>query len=164
MDLGGNVEVFTSDGLHASPQIFEWEMNILVPGVRMFSVSLEPGTEHIGLSTLAEELGSQLFHKVFPGLITPFGLPIECFPIYEAMLEKNPSLEENVNVMLQGAVAESTSLQYGAVVREFHQFCVAEKKVFPHFTEFTVLEFVSINFSRPAFGPISYFAGSFGYD
>jgi hypothetical protein len=47
-DLGGNVEVSTSDGLHASPQIFEQEMNILVPGVRMFSVSLEPGTEHIG--------------------------------------------------------------------------------------------------------------------
>jgi hypothetical protein len=42
----------------------------------------------------------------------------------------------------QGAVAESMSLQYGAVVREFHQFCVAEKKVFPHFTESTLLEFV----------------------
>jgi hypothetical protein len=82
MDLGGNVEVSTSDGLHASPQIFERKMNILVPEVRMFSVSLEPGTEHIDLPTLAEEPDSQLFHKVFPGLITPFGLPIECFPIY----------------------------------------------------------------------------------
>jgi hypothetical protein len=126
MDLGGNVEVSTSDGLHASPQNFERKMNILVPGVRMFSVSLEPGTEHTGLPTLAEEPGGQLFHKVFPGLITPFGLPIECFPIYEVMLDKNPSLAEAVNVMLQGAVAESTSLQYGAVVRECHRFCVAE--------------------------------------
>jgi hypothetical protein len=64
------------------------------------------------------------------------------------MLDKNPSLVEAVNVMLQGAVVESTSLQYGAVVREFRQFCVAKKKVFPHFTESTVLEFVAISFSR----------------
>jgi hypothetical protein len=119
MDLGGNVEVSTSDGLHASPQSFEQEMNILVPGVRMFCVSLEPGTEHICLPTLVEEPGGQLFHKVFPGLITPFGLPIECFPM-EGMLDKNLSLVMAVNVMLQGAVAESTFLQYGAVVLEFH--------------------------------------------
>jgi hypothetical protein len=57
MDLGGNVEVSTSDGLHASPQIFERKMNILVPGVRMFIVLLEPGSENMGLPTLAEELG-----------------------------------------------------------------------------------------------------------
>jgi hypothetical protein len=88
MDLGGTVEVSTSDGLHASPQIFERKMNILVLGVCMFSVFLEPGTEDIGLSTRAEEPGGQLFHKVFLGLITPFGLPIECFPIYEAMLDR----------------------------------------------------------------------------
>jgi hypothetical protein len=147
MNLGGNVEVSTSDGLRASAQIFEQEVNTSVPGVRMFSVSLDPDIQHIGFPTLAEEPGGQIFHKVFPGLITPFGLPIECFPIYEAMLDKNPSLVEAVNVMLQGAVAESTHLQYGAVVREFHQFCVAEKKVFPHFTEATVLEFVAIKFS-----------------
>jgi hypothetical protein len=101
MDLGGNVEVSTSDGLHASPQIFERKMNILVTGVCTFSVSLEPGTEHIDSPTLAEEPGSKIFHKVFPGLITPFGLRS---PIYEAMLDKNPSLVEAVNVMLQGAV------------------------------------------------------------
>jgi hypothetical protein len=122
-------------------------MNILVPGVRMFSVSLEPGTEHICLPTLVEEPGGQSFFQSFPGLITPFGLPIECFP-KEGMLDKNLSLVMAVNVMLQGAVAESTSLQYGAVVLEFHQFCVAEKIVFPHFTESTVLEFFAISFSR----------------
>ncbi len=42
----------------------------------------------------------------------------------------------------QGAEAESTSLQNGAVVREFNQFCVAEKKVFPILSESTMLEFV----------------------
>jgi hypothetical protein len=44
-------------------------MNILVLGVRM--LMFEPGTDHIGLPTLAEEPGGQLY-QVFPGLITPF--------------------------------------------------------------------------------------------
>jgi hypothetical protein len=64
------------------------------------------------------------------------------------MLDKNSSLVEAVNVMLQGAVAESTSLQYGAVVREFHQFCVAEKKVFPHFIGVYNVGICAISFSR----------------
>ena len=61
-----------------------------------------------------------VYHKQFPGLKTPFDLPIECFPDYEAMLDEDPTCVDTVNVMLRGAVAKSTASNYKSVINRFH--------------------------------------------
>ena len=63
-----------------------------------------------------------VYHKQFPGLKTPFDLPIECFPDYEAMLDEDPTCVDTVNVMLRGAVAKSTASNYKSVINRFHAF------------------------------------------
>jgi hypothetical protein len=65
----------------------------------------------------------QVYHKVFPGLKTTFDLPIECFLMYEKLLEEEGTLVEIVNFMLRGPVAESTAKGYKSVVNRFHAFC-----------------------------------------
>lgn len=50
-----------------------------------------------------------VYHKKFVGLVTPFDLPIECFPEFESMLEEDPDCVDTVNIMLRGAVAKSTA-------------------------------------------------------
>jgi hypothetical protein len=63
-------------------------------------------------------------------------------------LDKKLHFVDAVNVMLQGAVSESTNTQFSAVVREFYQFCQAEKLEFPNFSDATVLEFVAVSFAN----------------
>jgi hypothetical protein len=148
MELGGNVEVETSHEPILPPHLREQEVRATVPGIRIFSVSLNSEAEEVDRPAATDVPTTLIYHKIFPGLKTPFGLPIECFPQYEKMLDKKPHLVEAVNVMLQGAVSESTNTQYGAVVREFYQFCQAEKLDFPNFSDATVLEFVAVSFAN----------------
>lgn len=82
----------------------------------------------------------QIYHKVFAGLKTPFDLPIECFPLFESMLDKGASVDI-VNSMLQGPVAASTASGYKTVVNRFHAFCQDRGFTFPHFSKEAVLQF-----------------------
>jgi hypothetical protein len=82
MELSGTVEIGSSDD---SPALYvtnlrEQEIHSSVPGLRIFSVSIGETADSLPVSG-----SDQIFHKVFPGLKTPFGLPIECFPVYEKM-------------------------------------------------------------------------------
>ncbi len=61
------------------------------------------------------------------------------------MLDKRPNLVDAVNVMFPGAVTESTSAQYNAIVSEFFQFCKNKKADFPNFSAATVLEFIAVH-------------------
>jgi hypothetical protein len=97
-----------------------------------------------------EEEAFQMYGKQFPGLKTPFGLPIECFPIYERMLDANPAAVEQVNVMLKGAVAESTAAGYGSVVARFHNFCTTNGFTFPDFTTEAVINFLQQSMAEGA--------------
>ncbi len=142
------MEIETSGGSVLPPNLREQEVRTSIPGIRIFSVSLNTDAEEIVTAPDTDATDTLIYHKVFPGLKTPFGLPIECFPIYEKMLDKKPHLVEAVNVMLQGAVSESTSSQYGAVVREFFHFYQAEKLEFPAFSDAAVLEFVAVSFAN----------------
>jgi hypothetical protein len=110
MDLGGMVEIESSEdaGVPHAANLREREMQSSVPGLRVFSVSIGEEADSVPVVTGTISGDDQIFHKVFPGLKTPFGLPIECFPVYEKMLDKKPNLVDAVNVMLTGAVAEST--------------------------------------------------------
>jgi hypothetical protein len=83
----------------------------------------------------------QVYHKVFPGLKTPFDLSIECFPMYEKLLEEEWTSVEIVNFMLRGPVAESTAKGYKCVVNRFHAFCAERGYTFPDFTKEAVLRF-----------------------
>ena len=83
-----------------------------------------------------------VYHKHFPGLKTPFQLPIECFPEFESMLDEDPDCVDTVNVMLKGAVAESTAGNYKTVVHRFHNYCMGHGHTFPKFNSAAVLRFV----------------------
>jgi hypothetical protein len=76
------------------------------------AMPIEPAADHF-----------QVYHKVFPGLLTPFDLPIEYFPMYEKLLDEERTSVKIVNVMLRGPVAESTVKGYKTVVNRFHAFC-----------------------------------------
>ena len=83
-----------------------------------------------------------VYHKKFPGLITPFDLPIECFPIFESMLDEDPDCVDTVNIMLKGAVAQSTASNYRSVVNKFHGYCLERGHAFPDFDTNAVIRFV----------------------
>jgi hypothetical protein len=142
MDLGGNVEVETSHEPILLPHLREQEVRATIPGIRIFSVSLNSEAEKVERPAATDLPTTLIYHKIFPGLKTPFGLPIECFPQYEKMLDKKPHLVD------AGAASESTYTQYGTVVREFYQFCQAEKLEFPNFSDATVLEYVAVSFAN----------------
>ena len=40
-----------------------------------------------------------VYHKKFEELVTPFDLPIECFPEFESMLDEDPGCVDTVNIM-----------------------------------------------------------------
>ncbi len=61
-------------------------------------------------------------YKVIPGLTTPGGLPIKCFPAYEALIDRRPELVGAVNEMMRGAVAAGTARQYALAIRHFMGF------------------------------------------
>ena len=83
-----------------------------------------------------------VYHKQFPGLVTPFDLPIECFPLFEAMLDEDPDCVASVNIMLKGAVAQSTASNYRSVVNKFHGYCLERGHAFPDFDTNAVIRFV----------------------
>jgi hypothetical protein len=88
------VEIGSSDD-SAVPHVTnlrEQEIHSSVPGLRIFSVSIGETADSLPLVSDTVSGSDQIFHKVFPGLKTPFGLPIECFPVYEKMLDKRPNL------------------------------------------------------------------------
>ena len=91
-----------------------------------------------------------VYHKQFPGLKTPFNLPIECFPDYEAMLDEDPTCVDTVNVMLRGAVAKSTASNYKSVINRFHAFCMERGQEFPVFQTGAVLRFVKDSYEEGA--------------
>jgi hypothetical protein len=53
-----------------------------------FSVSIGEAADILPVATDTISSNDHIFHEVFPGLKTPFGLPNECFPVYEKMLDK----------------------------------------------------------------------------
>ena len=81
-------------------------------------------------------------HKKFEGLVTPFDLPIECFPEFESMLDEDPGCVDTVNIMLRGAVAQSMASNYKSVVTRFHAYCMERGYGFPKFEASSVLRFV----------------------
>jgi len=65
--------------------------------------------QSVGLPDLSADF--QVYHKVIPGLKTPYDLPIECFPDIEKLLEDGGDVEI-INALLQGLVAASTAAGY----------------------------------------------------
>ena len=72
-----------------------------------------------------------VYHKKFKGPVTPFDLPIECFPEFKSMLDKDP-----------GWVAQSTASNYKSVVTHFHAYCMEWGYEFPKFEASSVLRFL----------------------
>ena len=115
------------------------------PGVRMFLAV--PAQSMLNNPIEGEPQNIQIFHKKLEGLVTPFDLPIECFPEYLAMLEADPAAVAQVNVMMRGAVAESTAGSYKSVVNRFRECCQEKGFEFPYFTKPAVLHFIQAQFA-----------------
>jgi len=95
--------------------------------------------QSVGLPDLSADF--QVYHKVIPGLKTPYDLPIECFPDIEKLLEDGGDVEI-INAMLLGPVAASTAAGYKTVVDRFHCYCMERGYTFPNFTKEAVLKFM----------------------
>jgi len=91
-----------------------------------------------------------VYYKKVEGLITPFDLPVECFPDYEKILDEDPTCVGTVNIMLKGRVTASTASGYKSVVDRFRAFCLEKKYQFPKFTAETALRFVKEAFEKGA--------------
>ena len=116
------------------------------PGVKMFFAARTQSSMNNPIQGDIQEI--KIFHKTFTGLITPFDLPIEFFPEYLAILEKDPAAVKEVNVMMQGAVAESTAKSYKSVVKKFQKYCEEKDFEFPMFSKTAVLCFVKDTFAE----------------
>ena len=106
MDVAAIEEVVTTERIN-SFRNSEQELATGRPGVQMFFAAPTQSSMKNPIQGDVQEI--KIYHKTFAGLITPFDLPIEFFPEYLAMLEKDPSAVKEVNAMIRGAVAESTA-------------------------------------------------------
>ena len=110
-----------------------------LPHMMLASTSADTATAAVAVTGVDN---FQLYYKQFPGLKTPFGLPIECFPVYEALLDDNPAAVEQVNIMLQGPMAQGTAAGYNSVIQRFHGFCLERGYTFPEFSKDAVIRFM----------------------
>ena len=58
------------------------------------------------------------------------------------MLDEDPDCVNSVNIMLKGAVAQSTASNYKTVVNKFHVYCLDRGHAFPNFDTGAVIRFV----------------------
>jgi hypothetical protein len=138
-------------------QYCETEVATAVAGARMFLVqqsSVAGGGASETVEMMAAE-GTQVFYKTYAGLKTPFGLPLEFFPSYEKLLDKDPTLVSAVNIMMRGAVSQATAAQYKPVLLQFHRFCSEHGYVFPYFEPDSVLHFAAA--AQQARKPLGFF-------
>ena len=153
MDVAAEVEVGQDGGVGVAvgPGRFEQfrrqrgkaAVFVAARGVESFVAAAAGGGPKEEETVAVGSLGDfQHYKRHFPGLKTPFQLPIECFPIYEEMLIADPAAVGQVNIMLRGAVAESTAAGYGTVVNRFHGFCMERGYAFPNFNKGAVLNFI----------------------
>jgi len=108
--------------------LIETEVPAGAAGTRIFRVSRGGGGDtgggaDTGAVTHGEDAETEVFYRTIPGLVTPFDLPLECFPAYEAVLNRDPSLAASVSIMMRGDIAVSTAKQYKPVVLQFRDFC-----------------------------------------
>ena len=82
----------------------------------------------------------------FPGLKPLFGLSINQFPQYRALLERDPTLVEAVNVMMYPPVAISTITTYTPSVQKIGEFYEIQGDPFPHISEPTILHYLAQGF------------------
>jgi hypothetical protein len=118
------------------------------PGEKMFIASTSSCYDHTPVDPGDDNF--QVYHKVFEGLKTPFDLPIECFPVYEKMLEEDGTSVDIVNTMLRGPVAESTAAGYKTVINRFNGFCAERGFEFPNFKKEAVLRFMHDSYAEGA--------------
>ena len=145
MDVAAIEEVVTTERINSFKNS-EIELPTGRPGVHMFFAAPTQSSLINPIQGDAQEI--KIFHKTFAGLITPFDLPIELFPEYLAMLEKDPSAVKEVKVMMRGAVAESTAKSYKSVVKKFQKYCEEKDFEFPMFSKTAVLCFVKDMFAE----------------
>ena len=133
--------------------LIEREVFTNYEGLRMFTVE-----QSGGISGQVQEVtkdSATVYYKSAPGLVTPFGLPFECFPKFQALIDKDAGLVPAVNVMMSGAVAGSTAKQYKPVILEMLNFCRETEGAFPYFSEASALHFIAEMFMRKR--PLGFF-------
>ena len=144
MDVAAVEEVVTTPVVGVTEKS-EFKVDTGRPGVKMFMAVPQHSVMTNPLE--AESQSFNVYHKQIVGLVTPFDLPIEHFPDYMKMLEADPAAVAQVNVMMRGAVAESTAGSYHSVIRKFRDSCNENGFAYPHFDKPAVLNFVKEQFA-----------------
>ena len=78
-------------------------------------------------------------------LQVPFGLEISDFPHIQLLLEAEPQLVHEANIMMRSNLAARTIKIYESIIRDFKAMCVREALEFPNFSEQTVIRFLAIS-------------------
>ena len=88
-------------------------------------------------------------------LQVPFGLEISDFPHIQALLEAEPSLVAQANIMLRPNLSKRSIKSYSGTIRDFKDMCIRESLSFPNFSEQSVVRFLAISHKNNA--PFSFY-------
>ena len=95
----------------------------------------------------------------------PFGLSLANFPKFSAILDRDPSLVEAVNIMLlhdavASSIADSTIAAYTLKVKKIETFCEHQGYPFPNLSKPSVLHFLAKGYKNNFFSLVKLFQAS----
>ena len=91
----------------------------------------------------------------------PFGLSLANFPKFSAILDRDPSLVEAVNIMLTPPpIADSTIAAYTLKVKKIETFCEHQGYPFPNLSKPSVLHFLAKGYKNHFFSLVKLFQAS----
>ena len=88
-------------------------------------------------------------------LQVPFGLEISDFPHIQALLEADPTLVEQANIMMRPNLSKKSIKSYSGTIRDFKDMCVRESLPFPSFDEQSIIRFLATSHKNDA--PFSFY-------
>ena len=97
---------------------------------------------------MTEPLVDHTYNTRHEGVKPPFGLPLSNFPKYLAMLDRDPSLIEAVNVMMCPPISQATIAAYTPTVNKIETFCERQGYPFPNLSEPSILHFLAEGFKN----------------
>ena len=114
------------------------------PELARVGTSYELVRPDLGLTIhITEPFNDHSYHTRHEGVRPPFGLSLANFPKSLAMLERDPSLVEAVNIMMNPPIAESTIAAYTPMVKKIETFCERQGYPFPNLSEPSILHFLA---------------------
>lgn len=118
--------------------------DVQFPELARVGTSYELVRPDLGLTIhITEPLKDHDYSTRHEGVRPPFGLSLTNFPKFAAMLDRDPSLVEAVNIMVTPPIPESTIATYTPMVKKMEAFCEHQGYPFPNLSEPSILHFLA---------------------